>query len=424
MSILPRKLEFGDKFVANLVQSISGACVPSSKVEFPDHNTKIKFLFELSGDEFTRLFSAVLTGADLTYPEQSHEVVWLLLRQLECPVDFCDELTSCLTPFFDAITAQLNSIQQSQAVASQVQAPVPVMVDGCNLAKVYNGCVAVVEEMNAQIMDIYERAEQETPDIVNEMADIIFSAIPVLETLPVDELFELSNWLFENQMENYTGDYTVTWRDNAACLLYCLVIEDCQLDHEKLTAWLTSIQAEFPGNYAAEIFQKFGDATSAGLAQQIGQAINEQRGGMSITEYFDRLIVQFGIGMQTENGGYTACGCSATVEYRLNPLNEDLTVETYGTVLPSDFVEVQSPHSVTLVIGTSRHITHIDIRIASFIPVTYTATINENDYNIPDTFPGSGIDHTIGIDVDETSDTVEIACNTQFLMYSITVTYE
>jgi len=39
----------------------------------------------LTQDEFTRLFSALLTGADINYQDEAHEVVWLLWGAIEYP---------------------------------------------------------------------------------------------------------------------------------------------------------------------------------------------------------------------------------------------------------------------------------------------------------------------------------------------------
>lgn len=39
-------------------------------------------------EQWERVFSALMTGADLSYPEQSHQVVWDLLQFIEYPIDF------------------------------------------------------------------------------------------------------------------------------------------------------------------------------------------------------------------------------------------------------------------------------------------------------------------------------------------------
>lgn len=334
---LPRKLAFKDKFVYRLIQEIDETLCSGDPIQFPDDTTPIKFVVELSQNEFTKLYAAVLTGADLSYPDEAHDVSWILLRQLECPVSLCDELTECLEPLFEAIATQITTMGEALSEqigeATEVIEPVPVAIEDCNLAKAYNGCVSVVETINDTIMDIYERAEAEAPDILTEFTDIVLSAIPVFETLPIDELFELANWLFENQVEDYTADYTEVWRDEAACMLFCYVQDDCELSHEDLTAWLLALETAYPTNLAAQIFTRFGAATGEGLAQQIGQAINTVRGGMSITAFFDRLLVQYGIGGQIENSGYLLCPVCEWEE--ITDVALDLNVDKW-TIDPDD----------------------------------------------------------------------------------------
>lgn len=39
----------------------------------------------LTQDEFTQLFSALMTGADISYGEDSHKIVWLFWQAIEYP---------------------------------------------------------------------------------------------------------------------------------------------------------------------------------------------------------------------------------------------------------------------------------------------------------------------------------------------------
>lgn len=46
----------------------------------------IPVLVAWTPDEWVKVFSALMTGADLSYPEQAHEVVWSLLKFVEYPM--------------------------------------------------------------------------------------------------------------------------------------------------------------------------------------------------------------------------------------------------------------------------------------------------------------------------------------------------
>lgn len=77
-----------NQYVAALTQNDS-AGLPSGDPAFlvgetPWTGTKTITL-TLTQDEFTRLFSSLMTGADINYRDQAHEVVWLLWEAIEYP---------------------------------------------------------------------------------------------------------------------------------------------------------------------------------------------------------------------------------------------------------------------------------------------------------------------------------------------------
>lgn len=260
----------------------------------------------------------------------------------------CAMLTQCLQPLFDNVSGQITSLQdlveqiQGQvAESTTVQPPQPQTVEGCNLAKAYSGCVAVVEAVNVEIIDVYEVSEAEAPDNLQEWSAILLEAIPGLAEFPLDELAEFLQWTFDNQRATYEAAYTATWRDGAACKLFCYVQDDCELSHEDITAWLTNLETEFPGNAAAQVFTRFGKGNGSALADTLGETINTLRGGETTAEFFNRLLVQYGVGAQTENNGYLACDvCEWCRTY-------DLTVSPSGwTIYANGGIGNQAQQSI------------------------------------------------------------------------------
>lgn len=82
---LVRRLAYRDRYVWELSQTISGGSSELPPVQFvPDVSTP--FLVSWTQNQWEQVFSALMNGADLTYPEQSHEVVWHLLKMVEYPV--------------------------------------------------------------------------------------------------------------------------------------------------------------------------------------------------------------------------------------------------------------------------------------------------------------------------------------------------
>lgn len=70
--------------VQSIDQTVTGVPTGAPEPFWPDAGTN-QLLCEWTGQEITRLLSALKIGADMVYPDISHTVVWSLLRQLEFP---------------------------------------------------------------------------------------------------------------------------------------------------------------------------------------------------------------------------------------------------------------------------------------------------------------------------------------------------
>lgn len=80
-----RRLAYRDRYVWLLTQTSTGGESDLPPIAFAN-DTPTDVLLSLTGNEFNTVLSALLTGADLSYPEKSHEVVWTFLKWFEFPV--------------------------------------------------------------------------------------------------------------------------------------------------------------------------------------------------------------------------------------------------------------------------------------------------------------------------------------------------
>lgn len=80
-----RRLAYKDRYVWRLKQEISGGSSLLPPIQFQP-GTPTQFTVQWTQEQWNEVFSALMTGADLSYPEKSHEVVWHLLRQVEYPM--------------------------------------------------------------------------------------------------------------------------------------------------------------------------------------------------------------------------------------------------------------------------------------------------------------------------------------------------
>lgn len=291
--VLPRKLAHRDKFVYELIQDMPGICDDDEPIQFPDNTTNIKFVVEMNLNEATKLLSALMTGADLSYPNESHEVVWIWLRQLECPVSLCDDLIACLSPLFEGLGEQITNLTEIVNEVREVQqnngaeAPAPIETDVAG--EICAGAAFVVDEMNREIIRAYNAAETSAADDLSELIPVIVEAIPALSQLPFGELFELANAYFENQQTDYEDDFVVL-RDDLIGSLRCFIeANENVFDYNVWGDWLVWVGTTYPTDAAAQVFTKF-----APMRQNFASdIIAEATGNPSLEEWFNILSAEY-----------------------------------------------------------------------------------------------------------------------------------
>jgi len=111
-------------YVEKLVQTLEGV---DCFTPFADLNTDSnQILLELTEQEFTQMFSALMVGADVAYPDISHQIVINFLRGLHCPPAFGSETDDCYNypmyaPFIDLFPA--NPYNDPDEIPSGYLAP-------------------------------------------------------------------------------------------------------------------------------------------------------------------------------------------------------------------------------------------------------------------------------------------------------------
>ena len=157
----------------------------------------------------------------------------------ECIGDSTDVRSALEQWFIDALPGSSGM----QTVINNVYSPyapgeMPPSVTGtdllpatiaCDQDKAWGAVSQLVESMHQNNLDSFEVAEGVTNLV--ERAQLLFSAIPVLETLPVDEAVEYVETLWTDDLfEAYVANDTTAYRDEIKCALFCLATTgDCKL---------------------------------------------------------------------------------------------------------------------------------------------------------------------------------------------------
>lgn len=84
-----QRLAWQNRWVRYIQQPLVGAdCFQESVLLNPENNIMV---LNLSEFEFTRLFSAIMTGAEISYPDESHQVIVDFLKGIQCPPNLVPE---------------------------------------------------------------------------------------------------------------------------------------------------------------------------------------------------------------------------------------------------------------------------------------------------------------------------------------------
>lgn len=83
------RLSYENRFVRNLAQTVEGAECFAPFVALETENNLLTGTF--SEAEITEMLSAIITGAEITYPEKSHQVYANFLKMIHCPPELDPE---------------------------------------------------------------------------------------------------------------------------------------------------------------------------------------------------------------------------------------------------------------------------------------------------------------------------------------------
>lgn len=267
------RLEFKNRFVATLEQELTtfaeGSCETPNPLAI-DQDTQT-ILIECSWQEWRKVFSSLFTGADICYPDESDSVRWVVLRNLECPVSFCAKMIECLLEDEDTKEALATTIAASPEIRralqaapslgapmSETQLSLPLTPsEGCDKDVVFAEVTQIVDQMNTNNVDFLQiMSAASTPG--KRLAQVI-KAIPVLETLPVDDVVEYVAKMYDEIVTQYDAQWTTALRDELRCGLFCIAKDnpDCELTYQDMFDFYNErlSNAVDPGNLVASVVQ-------------------------------------------------------------------------------------------------------------------------------------------------------------------------
>lgn len=252
------------------LEALGGACIRVS-IEFPD---KLEYRAAYSGaiNMLGKWFQWDHTQADYAdIPDLNVEVaqVWsevLAAATWEECVEFCARIIECLASDEDVKAAFRNFILTDPAINEHMQTTakegVPLTMpqieapigENCDLDTMYGGVIALIEAMHNNNLDFLQLIEVETGTL--ERVDEIISAIPIIETIPVDEIIAFADRFFNEILENYEAQITSDLLTEYRCNLFCMIKarENCIITLDDLyTYWRDRLEMAFTTESALSV---------------------------------------------------------------------------------------------------------------------------------------------------------------------------
>jgi len=212
----------------------------------------------------------------------------------------CEQLLECLQPLFDGLSAQITSLEAEctalQAAVEQVRetqeengTKPPTGIENNVAGEICGGSAFVVGFMNTEIRRVYAEAEEGLLDNLLEAAVEVLRAIPVIETLPVDEMLNAVNLYFENQVADYIDDYDILYDDLIGSLACFVEANDNIFDYDVWGDWLVFVGEEYPSNRAAKLFAAFAPIRQSFASDILAGIFNRP----TLKQWFDLIYLEY-----------------------------------------------------------------------------------------------------------------------------------
>lgn len=202
-----------------------------------DEEERVNIVLNLSLEEYVALATCIDVGRDIAYGDNSIYIWWIWVRSV-ISMALCDDILDCIET-----TESIQQAIANYALTSNINGSTPEnaeilameLVDnqaGCDNDNIYGMVRQLVDFVDSLNKDLLERLIAATQSM-DALATLI-KAIPVVETLPLDDALAFSNWLLDTIYSAYLSASTELLRVDTACDLFCLAQENgCLLSFQE-----------------------------------------------------------------------------------------------------------------------------------------------------------------------------------------------
>jgi len=226
---------------------------PSDTIaEWPvsDRSERVTITLSLSFDELLVLASAIDAGRDIAYGVQSIEVWQIWVRALKT-MELCQQIADCINDvnsparqaLIDALADNNNpvlppsiaQVNPNEIVLGTVENP-SIFTPSCEPNNIFGTARQIVELSDNLVRGMFEVLSTVTSS--TQLMAIVTDSIPI-----ISEAFDFVLWVQATAESAYNASYTPTLRDEIACDLFCVGMDNCGLSIDDIANYFAQSSA-------------------------------------------------------------------------------------------------------------------------------------------------------------------------------------
>lgn len=186
-------------------------------------------------EQYVQLLSSALNGVYTTYPEDYLEVIYPLIKAAKTML--CDKILECIetTPELQQAIGRFSltsgitdtTTEDSDILDTDFTQGQP----NCDNDKLFGMCRQLANFLNQTSEDILELfvTAFSTPARLGDLIE----AIPVVGSLPLDDVLQFMEKMSETINDAYQAAYDTQMNEDISCLFFCAAKDTCSLTFEQ-----------------------------------------------------------------------------------------------------------------------------------------------------------------------------------------------
>ena len=197
-----------------------------------DPDEQVPIYVVLSLNELVRLASSVDVGSDIAY-EDAVGLQYLFNRVFQVD-QFCNAVADCISSspavqqaINNTTNATTNLINRTTNYSNQTLITGAGDDNGCGNDAKFGRIVALIDFIDTVMQDFFEAFDSAT-NVLGQLDELI-SAVPLFETLPIDEAIGAIGNTGELWQDSYEGSVNTQLKESFACNIWCTYGDSCDL---------------------------------------------------------------------------------------------------------------------------------------------------------------------------------------------------